>query len=103
MKTFVCNEIEEWDLKGKYVDSLEKLLLHRQSQGTYSRYRLNQVDDNPLLLPSKKPKKHGIILILSRSYGIFTGKMTRDYITQPRKVIFPAKITILLSCIYSII
>ena len=61
MKTFVCNEIEEWDLKGKYVDSLEKLLLHRQSQGTYSRYRLNQVDDNPLSFPSKKLKKDGTI------------------------------------------
>jgi hypothetical protein len=61
LKTFVCDEIEEWDLKGKYVDSLEKLLLHRQSQGTYSRYRLNQVDDNPLSFPSKKLKKDGII------------------------------------------
>ncbi|RIA98692.1 centromere protein Chl4/mis15/CENP-N [Glomus cerebriforme] len=56
LKTFMCDEIEEWDLKGKYVDSLEKLLLHRQSQGTYSRYRLNQVDDNPLSFPSKKLK-----------------------------------------------
>ncbi|CAB4406419.1 unnamed protein product [Rhizophagus irregularis] len=63
LKTFVCNEIEECDLKGKYADSLEKLLLHRQSQGTYSRYRLNQVDDNPLLFPSKKPKKDEIINI----------------------------------------
>ncbi|CAG8564114.1 21_t:CDS:2 [Funneliformis mosseae] len=62
LKTFVCNEIEEWDLKGKYVDSLEKLLLHRQSQGTYSRYRLNQVDDNPLLLPSKKLKKDDAVV-----------------------------------------
>jgi len=60
LKTFVCNEIEEWDLKGKYVDSLEKLLLHRQSQVTYSRYRLNQVDDNPLLFPSKKLKRDDI-------------------------------------------
>ncbi|CAG8580480.1 2457_t:CDS:2 [Paraglomus brasilianum] len=56
IKSFTCHEIEEWDLKGKYVDSLEQLLLHRESQGSFSLYRLNQVDDNPLLHPVKKKK-----------------------------------------------
>ncbi|CAG8584963.1 5457_t:CDS:2 [Cetraspora pellucida] len=56
LKTFACQQIEECNLKGKYVNSLEQLLLHQQSQGIYSRYRLNQVDDSPLEHASNIPK-----------------------------------------------
>ncbi|RIB13986.1 hypothetical protein C2G38_2097075 [Gigaspora rosea] len=42
-------------LQGKYVNSLEQLLLHQKSQGIYSQYRLNQVDDSPLEHISKGP------------------------------------------------
>ncbi|KAF0532165.1 centromere protein N-like [Gigaspora margarita] len=55
LKTFACQQIEECDLKGKYVNSLEQLLLHQKSQGIYSQYRLNQVDDSPLEHTSKGP------------------------------------------------
>ncbi|CAG8715110.1 2700_t:CDS:2, partial [Scutellospora calospora] len=56
LKTFMCRQIEECNLKGKYVNSLEQLLLHQKSQGIYSQYRLNQVDNSPLEHTSKKHK-----------------------------------------------
>ncbi|CAG8443753.1 23676_t:CDS:2 [Dentiscutata erythropus] len=54
LKTFACQQVEECELKGKYVNSLEQLLLHQKSQGIYSQYRLNQVDNSPLEHISKR-------------------------------------------------
>ncbi|KAF9976230.1 hypothetical protein BGZ73_008937 [Actinomortierella ambigua] len=55
VRLFKAAKIEEWPLTGKSPTSLAELLLHRESQGQYSRYRLGQVDDNPLLhTPAKR-------------------------------------------------
>ncbi|KAL1916698.1 uncharacterized protein VTP21DRAFT_5402 [Calcarisporiella thermophila] len=54
---FECDRVDEWDLKGRNVSSLQELLLYRDSQGGFSKYRLNQVDDNPLVHYSRKKQK----------------------------------------------
>ncbi|KAF8929772.1 hypothetical protein BGZ58_008691 [Dissophora ornata] len=51
-----ASEIEEWPLTGKYPSSLGELLLHKDSQGSHSQYRLNQIDENPLSNVHKKRK-----------------------------------------------
>ncbi|KAK2167450.1 hypothetical protein NP493_1277g00026 [Ridgeia piscesae] len=52
MQAFVdvldCKEVEELHLRGHCVNSLGQLVLNRHSQGSFSQYRLNQVDPNPL-------------------------------------------------------
>ncbi|KAF9166550.1 hypothetical protein DFQ26_007622 [Actinomortierella ambigua] len=55
VRLFKAAKIEEWPLTGKSPTSLAELLLNRDSQGQFSRYRLGQVDDNPLLhAPTKR-------------------------------------------------
>ncbi|KAG0225779.1 hypothetical protein BGX31_007509 [Mortierella sp. GBA43] len=55
LRAFKASEIEEQPLTGKIPASLGELLLNRDSQGSYSRYRLNQVDSNPLSsIPQKR-------------------------------------------------
>ncbi|KAI1317807.1 hypothetical protein EDD11_007829 [Mortierella claussenii] len=56
LRTFKGNEIEDWPLTGKSPKSLADLLLHKDSQGSHSRYRLNHLDDNPLSTVLKKRK-----------------------------------------------
>ncbi|KAF9171550.1 hypothetical protein BGX21_007962 [Mortierella sp. AD011] len=56
LRLFKASGIEEWPLTGKSPTSLAELLLHRDSQGPHSRYRLNQLDDNPLSGALKKRK-----------------------------------------------
>ncbi|KAF9355075.1 hypothetical protein BGX26_007011 [Mortierella sp. AD094] len=56
LRLFKASGIEEWPLTGKSPTSLAELLLHRDSQGPHSRYRLNQLDDNPLSGAPKKRK-----------------------------------------------
>ncbi|CAG8547111.1 4722_t:CDS:2, partial [Ambispora leptoticha] len=53
-KTFNCKEVEELDLKGKDIASLQELLLHQGSQGSYNSFRQNRMEDNPLIHPSKR-------------------------------------------------
>ncbi|KAG0231758.1 hypothetical protein BGW41_002110 [Actinomortierella wolfii] len=54
-RLFKAEKIEEWPLSGKIPSSLAELLLHRESQGYFSMYRLDQVDNNPLLhMPAKR-------------------------------------------------
>ncbi|KAK3704033.1 hypothetical protein QZH41_017973, partial [Actinostola sp. cb2023] len=53
-----CNNIKELDLTGKDVQSLANVVLNRRSQGHFSEYRLNQVDDNPLLQGSHAKKRN---------------------------------------------
>ncbi|KAF9433966.1 hypothetical protein BGZ76_008745 [Entomortierella beljakovae] len=56
LRLFRATGIEEWPLFGKSPASLAELLLHKDSQGPHSKYRLNQVDDNPLAGSPKKRK-----------------------------------------------
>ncbi|KAF9109464.1 hypothetical protein BGX27_007582 [Mortierella sp. AM989] len=56
LRLFRASGIEEWPLTGKSPTSLAELLLHKDSQGSHSRYRLNQLDDNPLSGTTKKRK-----------------------------------------------
>ncbi|KAG0212092.1 hypothetical protein BGX28_006853 [Mortierella sp. GBA30] len=56
LRLFKANEVEEWPLSGKSPESLAALLLQKESQGALSRYRLNQLDDNPLSTTPKKRK-----------------------------------------------
>ncbi|KAI8602389.1 centromere protein Chl4/mis15/CENP-N [Dissophora ornata] len=56
LRLFKASEIEEWPLTGKYPSSLGELLLHKDSQGSHSQYRLNQIDENPLSNVHKKRK-----------------------------------------------
>ncbi|KAF9202813.1 hypothetical protein BGZ49_007061 [Haplosporangium sp. Z 27] len=56
LRLFRASGIDEWPLTGKSPTSLAELLLHKDSQGSHSRYRLNQLDDNPLSSASKKRK-----------------------------------------------
>ncbi|KAF9426786.1 hypothetical protein BGZ94_006010 [Podila epigama] len=48
MRLFRASEIQEWPLSGRSPSSLAELLLYKESQGALSRYRLNQLDENPL-------------------------------------------------------
>ncbi|KAG0365665.1 centromere protein Chl4/mis15/CENP-N [Gamsiella multidivaricata] len=56
LRLFKASEIDEWPLTGKSPTSLAELLLYKDSQGPHSRYRLNQVDENPLSGSIKKRK-----------------------------------------------
>lgn len=51
---FGCDSVDEIDLTGKKVGSLCNLVLNKESQGSFSHFRLNQVDENPL---SRKRKR----------------------------------------------
>ncbi|KAG0326172.1 hypothetical protein BGZ99_009969 [Dissophora globulifera] len=57
LRLFKAVEMEDWPLTGKSPTSLSELLLNKDSQGSHSRYRLHQLDDNPL---SSGPKKRKI-------------------------------------------
>ncbi|KAG0089308.1 hypothetical protein BGZ93_005470 [Podila epicladia] len=57
LRLFRASEAEEWPLSGKSPLSLAELLLTKESQGAHSRYRLNQLDENPLSQTTKKRKK----------------------------------------------
>ncbi|KAG0046228.1 hypothetical protein BGZ83_008596 [Gryganskiella cystojenkinii] len=48
LRLFKAEEVDEWPLTGRSPSSLAELLLQKDSQGAHSRYRLNQLDDNPL-------------------------------------------------------
>ncbi|KAF9912759.1 hypothetical protein BX616_010239 [Lobosporangium transversale] len=55
LRLFKAAEIEEWPLASKSPTSLQELLLHKDSQGPHSRYRLGQLDNNPLAnIPKKR-------------------------------------------------
>ncbi|KAF9963618.1 hypothetical protein BGZ70_007297 [Mortierella alpina] len=56
LRLFKASEVVEWPLTGKSPTSLAALLLQKESQGAFSRYRLNQLDDNPLSTAPKKRK-----------------------------------------------
>lgn len=49
-----CQALEEINLSGRDVFSLKELLLNKSSQGAFSKYKLNQIDMNPL---SRKRKR----------------------------------------------
>lgn len=51
---FGCENLKEIDLTGKKVGPLCDLVLNKSSQGSFSHFRLNQVDENPL---SRKRKR----------------------------------------------
>lgn len=57
VKALDCLEIREWNLSGTNASSLEDLLLNRDSQGPYARFRLGEVDMNPLALSQSDPMK----------------------------------------------
>ena len=60
----------EWPLTGKSPTSLAALLLQKESQGAFSRYRLNQLDENPLSSAPKKRKAEGRLKTLcARKWG----------------------------------
>ncbi|RUS22573.1 kinetochore protein CHL4 like-domain-containing protein [Jimgerdemannia flammicorona] len=48
LRVFHATDLDEQDLQGRQIRTLSQLLLHRDSQGPWSRYRLDQVDANPL-------------------------------------------------------
>ncbi|KAF9366158.1 hypothetical protein BGX34_005709 [Mortierella sp. NVP85] len=55
LRVFKASGIDERPLTGKIPISLGELLLNKDSQGSYSRYRLNQIDSNPLSsIPQKR-------------------------------------------------
>ncbi|KAF9285906.1 hypothetical protein BGZ68_003391 [Mortierella alpina] len=56
LRLFKAKEVVEWPLTGKSPTSLAALLLQKESQGAFSRYRLNQLDENPLSTAPKKRK-----------------------------------------------
>ncbi|KAF9195624.1 hypothetical protein BGZ50_004022 [Haplosporangium sp. Z 11] len=56
LRLFKASEVKEWPLSGRSPKSLAELLLLKESQGALSRYRLNQLDDNPLSNTLKKRK-----------------------------------------------
>ncbi|KAF9574634.1 hypothetical protein EC968_006049 [Mortierella alpina] len=56
LRLFKANEVVEWPLTGKSPTSLAALLLQKESQGAFSRYRLNQLDESPLSTAPKKRK-----------------------------------------------
>ena len=51
---FGCENLKDIDLTGKKVASLFDLVLNKDSQGFFSHFRLNQLDENPL---SRKRKR----------------------------------------------
>ncbi|RKP08980.1 centromere protein Chl4/mis15/CENP-N [Thamnocephalis sphaerospora] len=53
-RTFKAKGIEPHSLAGKGHAPLIELLTQKDAQGPYSKYRLGQVDINPLIHPSKK-------------------------------------------------
>ncbi|XP_077983098.1 centromere protein N-A-like [Glandiceps talaboti] len=51
-----CTELKELQLCGHNLKSLADMVLYQQSQGSFSQYRFNQVDDNPLSRKTVKRK-----------------------------------------------
>lgn len=52
-----ATDIQECFLSGKNLESLQELSLDKHSQGGFSKYRLNQVDQNPLIRTRGKKRK----------------------------------------------
>ncbi|XP_064640560.1 centromere protein N-like [Lineus longissimus] len=52
-----CSEVTEMKLSGKSVTSLLQLALNKDSQGSFSKFRLNQVDANPLSVRQRQKRK----------------------------------------------
>ncbi|KAL9975722.1 hypothetical protein ACROYT_G012915 [Oculina patagonica] len=52
-----CQTLEEVKLSGRDMFSLKELVLNKSSQGAFSRYRLNQLDGNPLSRKRKREKE----------------------------------------------
>src|SRR5690606_36332572 len=48
LRAFDCESVDDVELKGRNAAALGDLLVHQQSQGPWSHYRLNDVDPNPL-------------------------------------------------------
>ncbi|XP_073232611.1 centromere protein N-like [Porites lutea] len=52
-----CQTLEEIKLSGRDVLSLKELVLNKTSQGAFSKYRLNQIEGNPLSRKRKRKKE----------------------------------------------
>lgn len=52
-----CTEIVKIELKGHHVTSLAQLAINRYGQGGFSKFRLNQVDGNPLSKRRSRKRK----------------------------------------------
>ena len=59
MNAVGCHEIEEVSLSGRNVESLTDLLLNSTSQGSFSCFRLHQIDSNPLTITGKRKRQFG--------------------------------------------
>ncbi|PFX22237.1 centromere protein N-like [Stylophora pistillata] len=58
--------LEEVKLSGRDVPSLKELVLNKSSQGVLSKYRLNQVDGNPLSRKRKREKDRKLEVLQSQ-------------------------------------
>ncbi|KAF9583672.1 hypothetical protein BGW38_008888 [Lunasporangiospora selenospora] len=56
LKLFNADKLEERQLSGRSPESLADMLLHKESQGALSTYRMNQLEDNPLVPMPRKRK-----------------------------------------------
>ncbi|PIK59029.1 putative centromere protein N [Apostichopus japonicus] len=56
-----ATDIQECFLSGKNLESLQELSLDKHSQGGFSKYRLNQVDQNPLIRTRGKKRKGSVL------------------------------------------
>ncbi|XP_071958699.1 centromere protein N-like [Antedon mediterranea] len=54
MNSLECTKIQELKLTGRNLHSLADMVLNCDSQGAFSQYRLNKIDQNPLTRKSRK-------------------------------------------------
>ncbi|XP_033105120.1 centromere protein N-A-like [Anneissia japonica] len=80
MNSLECTEIRELQLSGQSLDSLADMVLNRSSQGDFSQYRHNKVDENPLV-PRKSRKR----TIADTSEELLDGRISRENIKQKKR------------------